>query len=109
MFWEECEKQNKITPFDGRWSQERYEGFYMFLKNKNVKSYDDEMMIKAYERFRGWIKHFGKIIGKTNDRYDYCMYLKLGPSYQAKYISQDELLNIISQNKYGYSKHLMGV
>ena len=110
LFYEECEKQNKITPFDGRWSQEKFQGFYTFLFQKQNKTYDDEMMMKSYERnYLHTIKNFGKIIGTTNDRYDYIMYLKLGPSYQAKYISQAELLKIIADNKYGYSKHLMGV
>lgn len=110
MFYEGCELQNKITPFDGRWSQERFAGFYTFLKNKNPKSSDDEMMIKAYEKFElRTRKHFGKLLGQTTDRYDYFMYLKQGPSYEAKYITQDELLEILGSNKYGYSKHLMSV
>lgn len=110
LFYNECEKQNKITPFDGRWRQEKFVGFYNFLKAKTVKTTDDEMMIKACEKFElKIIKHFGKYLGTSTDRYDYFMYLKNGPSYQAKYMKQDELLKILGSNKYGYSKHLMNV
>ena len=109
-FYDACEIQDKLTPFDGRWSQEKHVGFYNYLKAKTTKTRDEEMMISAFEKFTfGIKKHFGTYLGKSVDRYDYIMYLKCGPSYQAKYITQESLLEILGNNKYGYSKHLMGL
>lgn len=109
MFSDECRKVHDKNP-PGRWFQETEVLVYQTLRNKQNKTTDETFMMNAYEKWTlGTVKHFGKIIGKTNDRYDYIMYLKIGPSYQAKYITQEELLKIISENKYGYSKHLMGI
>jgi hypothetical protein len=110
MFIEECEKHFTVNSYEGRWALEKYAQFHTFLLNKKDKSDDQKIMMKAYLKFiLQTIKHFGKAIGTTTDRYDYIMYLKLGPSYKAKYISQEELLKIIAEDKYGYSKHLMGI
>lgn len=49
--------------------------------------------------------HFGKKIGRSNDRYDYFMYLRNGLSYQPKYITKEELIKILKEDKYGYSSH----
>ena len=67
---------------------------------------DIQHPIKAYFMFEENSKEeFGKVIGRSNDRYDYFMYLKYGLTYQPKYISKEELVKILKANKYGYSAH----
>jgi len=111
MFQEECKKNEESVGIDGRWSQEKWFNYYVILKRKELHNTitDDEVNMKlAFEKFgQGNKIDFGKKIGRSNDRYDYFMYLKCGLNYKAKYITQEELMKILKENKYGYSKHLI--
>ncbi len=111
MFQEECKNIEESSGIDGRWSQEKWYNYYVKLKQKEIYNNitDDELKMKlAFEKFgQGNQIDFGKKIGRSNDRYDYFMYLKCGLNYKAKYITQEELMKILKENKYGYSKHLI--
>lgn len=112
-FYEECKKSNRPDvcfryPYD--WN-DLVSKVYI---NEMINLYGSleyipehiQHPIKAYLMFEKNSKEeFGKVIGRSNDRYDYFMYLKYGLTYRPKYISKEELVKILKANKYGYSAH----
>ncbi len=108
-FKEEMNKYDQSTGgIDGRWQQEKFYLFVSKLRDENFEIEDKDKLILAFEKFVLRKKiNFGKKLGRSNDRYDYFMYLKCGADYKAKYISQEELIKILKENKYGFSKHLI--
>lgn len=92
----------------GRWSQEKYEAAGQVLAKKIRDSEANESETNQYKAFLKAYHNgpnFGPIIGRSNDRYDYFMYLKHGLTYQPKYISKEKLIKILKNNKYGYLEH----
>lgn len=93
---------------DGRWAQERICAAFnslMVKVNNGSASEEEKDMFNSGRKFHLNEKiNFGKKLGRTHDRYDYIMKLKLGPSYKPKYITQEELDKILNDNKYGFAK-----
>ena len=65
----------------------------------------DNVMCNDFNFEEVKLEEFGKVIGRSTDRYDYFMYLKYGLTYEPKYITKEELYKILKYNKYGFSAH----
>lgn len=121
LFYEECKKNDDKT-WRFRYPNDRTEVKFNVYYSMNLKKYeslencqeDIKNELLAYKKyFEPWNRnqpidktiHFGKKIGRSNDRYDYFMFLKHGLSYQPKYITKEELIKILKEDKYGYSSH----
>lgn len=88
---------------EGRWLQEKQASVYNKLFRSTIQKEQD--ICRAYEKFYVHKDiEFGPIIGRSEDRYDYVMRLKIGPSYTPKYISKTTLNEILKSNKYGMSE-----
>lgn len=97
---------------EGRWSQEKCAQYFQKLTLESYDAVGERLQEIEYLR-AAYLKNyhngpsFGLTIGRTNDRYDYFMRLKVGPTYQPKKISKEQLIGILQNNKYGYSKDLI--
>lgn len=113
QFYEQCKQENRQDlclryPFD--WYSVISETYFLEMVKiyGSVEFMPDHIQhpIKAYLKFeKNHIVDFGKVVGRSVDRYDYFMYLKYGITYKPKYITKEELYKILKINKYGYSAH----
>lgn len=117
-FYNTCKAQERKDigfRYDCEWFDVKYNVYY----SQMIKTYGSlencptniKNELLAFNKFDNYSPFydpyltFGKVIGRTTDRYDYFMFLKCGLVYEPKYITKEHLRNILKENKYGYSAH----